>query len=170
MSVSNKNQDKNYNVSVTLRVDSVLYTGKPKSLVKKEKFDHVIAPVSCNLNFDLFGDVAQFIIGFSVYSAAEEMVMYVTFKEYAPHLADQCAFNIACLANVVETDFEYFAQDDFRVRKPDIRIQAPGQVNLGEEFSVDVSLKNPLPVALNRGKFTIEGAGLGEPKKVVLPT
>ena len=31
-----------------------------------------------------------------------------------------------------------------------------------------VSLKNPLPVALNRAKFVIEGAGLGVPHKIAL--
>lgn len=49
--------------------------------------------------------------------------MNVTWEEYAPHLMDQAAFNIACLATVHDTNFEYFAQDDFRVRKPDIKIQ-----------------------------------------------
>ena len=32
-----------------------------------------------------------------------------------------------------------------------------------------VALKNPLPVALNRAKFVIEGAGLGVPHKIALP-
>ena len=45
VSVTNKSKSVKHSVSVTLRVDSVLYTGKPKSLVKKEKFDRTIA---CN--------------------------------------------------------------------------------------------------------------------------
>ena len=53
----------------------------------------------------------------------DELIMPVSYSEYAPELADQCAFNIACLANVKETDFEYFAQDDFRCRKPDIVVK-----------------------------------------------
>ena len=32
------------------------------------------------------------------------------------------------MAQVRETEFEYFVQDDFRVRKPDIRVDAPSQV------------------------------------------
>jgi hypothetical protein len=39
---------------------------------------------------------------------------------------DQCAFNIACMATVHDTNYEYFAQDDFRVRKPDIKIKVGG--------------------------------------------
>lgn len=49
--------------------------------------------------------------------------MPVTYDDYAPELTDQGAFNIACLANVKDTDFEFFSQDDFRVRKPDISIK-----------------------------------------------
>ncbi len=40
---------------------------------------------------------------------------------------------------------------------------------LGEQFDVTVSLKNPLPVPLNRAKFVVEGPGLGAPHKVALP-
>lgn len=49
--------------------------------------------------------------------------MDVTYSEYVTKLVDQCAFNIACMATVKDTNFEYFAQDDFRVRKPDIKIK-----------------------------------------------
>lgn len=49
--------------------------------------------------------------------------MDVSYEEYYKRLVDQCAFNIACMATVHDTNFEYFAQDDFRVRKPDIKIK-----------------------------------------------
>ena len=53
----------------------------------------------------------------------EEVTLNVSWDEYSPRLLDQCAFNISCLATVHETNFEYYAQDDFRVRKPDIKIK-----------------------------------------------
>lgn len=53
----------------------------------------------------------------------EEITLEVTYDDYATKLCDQCAFNIACLAKVRQTEFEYFAQDDFRVRKPDIKFE-----------------------------------------------
>lgn len=46
--------------------------------------------------------------------------------------------------------------------------QAPAEVQLGEQFEVTVSLKNPLPSALSGAKFVIEGAGLGDPHKVAV--
>lgn len=48
--------------------------------------------------------------------------MTVNFEEYYSKLADQCSLNVVCLGKIKETDFEYFAQDDFRMRKPDIKI------------------------------------------------
>jgi len=145
--VSNRNPTKEYTVSVTLRVESTDYTGKVKGLVKRQKFDEVIRP------------------GF-----LEKLEMMVTYDEYAPELSDQANFNIGCLASVVDTDYEFFTQDDFRVRKPDIRISAPTDVTLGEEFPVDVSFINPLPVQLNKPKFVIEGPGFGQPIKIALAT
>lgn len=53
----------------------------------------------------------------------EELKIDVSWEEYSKRLIDQCAFNIACMATVEDTNYEYFAQDDFRVRKPDIKIK-----------------------------------------------
>lgn len=100
LTAANRNRTKDYSIQVTLRVDSVLYTGKLKSQVKKEVFDRVLKA-----------------------GTAQNITMPVSYAEYAPELSDQCAFNIACLANVKETNFEFFSQDDFRVRKPDIAIK-----------------------------------------------
>jgi transglutaminase 1 len=49
--------------------------------------------------------------------------MDVSYNDYATQLVDQASFNIACMAAVKDTQFEYFAQDDFRVRKPDIKFK-----------------------------------------------
>lgn len=51
------------------------------------------------------------------------MKINISYDEYAKKIVDQCAFNIACLATVHDTNYEYFAQDDFRVRKPDIKFK-----------------------------------------------
>nr|CAG4646359.1 EOG090X088H [Macrothrix elegans] len=99
---------------------------------------------------------------------AQNITLPVSYEEYAPELSDQAAFNISCLANVKETEFEFFSQDDFRVRKPDISVRAPAEVALGEQFDVTVVLKNPLPVPITTAKFVVEGAGLGIPHKVAL--
>lgn len=76
----------------------------------------------------------------------------------------QAAFNISCLASVRDTDYEYFAQDDFRVRKPDVKIAlASTPVVARQPNECTVRLHNPLPVALRKCQFHIEGTGLAGP-------
>jgi hypothetical protein len=53
----------------------------------------------------------------------EEVKLDVSYDEYCKRLVDQCAFSISCMATVHDTNYEYYAQDDFRVRKPDIEIK-----------------------------------------------
>lgn len=86
--------------------------------------------------------------------------MEVTFAEYYDKLASQCAFNLACLSKVKQTEFEYFAQDDFRCRKPDIKIEHDGELKVKQETKCKASFKNPLPIALTKGCFLIQGGGL----------
>jgi len=97
--IKNRNSIMEYRISAILRVETVLYTGRVGDPVKRLHIDRLVRP-----------------------GMLEEIRMDVSWEEYGPRLLDQCAFNIACLATVKDTNFEYFAQDDFRVRKPDIKI------------------------------------------------
>lgn len=97
--MKNRSKENKYRVSVVLRVDVVLYTGKVGGSVKTFESDHLVKPGSY-----------------------EEVRLDVSWNEYAPRMLDQSAFNVACLANVKDTNFEYFAQDDFRVTKPIIDV------------------------------------------------
>ncbi|XP_071448143.1 annulin-like isoform X2 [Hetaerina americana] len=141
--MKNSSRTKDHKVTVLLRVDTVLYTGKIKEGVKKEKTERLVKA-----------------------GAVEEVRMELSYEEYYSHLVDQCAFNIACMATVAETNFEYFAQDDFRVRKPDIKIKTEGELVQGKEFTATASLKNPLPAPLRKGQFIIEGQGLTHQLKI----
>lgn len=58
------------------------------------------------------------------------------------------------------TEFEYFAQDDFRVRKPDIKFSFQGNIVARLPVDVIVRLTNPLPIPLRKGSFYIEGPGI----------
>ncbi|XP_054282567.1 annulin-like [Macrosteles quadrilineatus] len=143
--IANKSKDKDYTISVILRVDAVMYTGKIEDSVRKDKFDILVKKKS-----------------------EEEVKIDVTYNEYRDKLVDQGAFNIACLATVHDTNYEYFAQDDFRVRKPDIKFKIEGSPTEGKEFSVTASFHNPLPHALTRGRFVVEGPSLEAPIKIKL--
>lgn len=97
--IKNRSSHSEYQVSVILRVETVLYTGRVGDPVKRLSIDRLVRP-----------------------GVVEEARLEVSWEEYGPRLLNQCAFNIACLATVKDTNFEYFAQDDFRVRKPDVKI------------------------------------------------
>ncbi|XP_043792273.1 annulin isoform X2 [Apis laboriosa] len=145
LSIKNRSDRKEYEVSVILRVETVLYTGRVGDPVKRWSVERVVRP-----------------------GAVEEARMEVSWQEYGPRLLDQCAFNVACLATVKDTNFEYFAQDDFRVRKPDIAITLENEAVAGNELKATAKFQNPLPIPLSKGRFLIEGPGLDEQLKVKL--
>lgn len=137
LQIKNRSATTSYVVSGNLNVDSVLYTGKKRDVVKAITFDEELGP-----------------------NTIQTIRMEVTFHEYFKKLLDQAAFNISCMAKVHGTEFDYFAQDDFRVRKPDIEIVLQDKPISQHEVDVVVRLRNPLPIALKRGVFRIEGPGL----------
>lgn len=59
----------------------------------------------------------------AVGSNVEYVQTALTYFDYGKDVKSQNVFNISCLASVVDTDYEYFGQDDFRVRKPDIEFE-----------------------------------------------
>ncbi|XP_059471130.1 annulin isoform X2 [Neocloeon triangulifer] len=144
--MKNRSRNTDHTVTVTLRVDTVNYTGRIKEGVKKETTDRLVKA-----------------------GAVEEIRMDVSYDEYSVHLVDQASFNIACMAAVKDTQYEYFAQDDFRVRKPDIKFKLGGDVVEGKECTATVSLTNPLPVPLKNGTFSVEGPGIVKTLKLRLP-
>jgi len=60
---------------------------------------------------------------YSTGSNIEFVQTALTYFDYGNDVKSQNVFNISCLASVVDTDYEYFGQDDFRVRKPDIEFE-----------------------------------------------
>lgn len=61
------------------------------------------------------------------------------------------------MAKVKDTEYEFFAQDDFRARKPDIKFAFDGEIVAGKPVNVTVQLLNSLPIALRKCQFQIEG-------------
>lgn len=137
LQIKNRSVDESYFVSGTLHLDSIHYTGKNREEVKSTKFQQNLPPNSVQL-----------------------IEMEVTYYDYQKKLSDQGAFNISCMAKVHETDYDFFAQDDFRVRKPDIKISLQNKPEVDRETDVIVRLTNPLPIPLKNGTFQVEGGGI----------
>ncbi|XP_068902625.1 annulin isoform X2 [Tenebrio molitor] len=141
--MKNRNKVVDYKISIILRVEVVTYRGKVGENVKKEDYNITVKADS-----------------------TYEVKMKVTYEEYAKRVVDQCAFIISCLATVEDTKFEYYAQDDFRVRKPDIKIVLQDKPVENKEVTADIFVENPLPVPYKKGEFTIEGPGIEKNIKI----
>lgn len=137
LQIKNRSTRDHYRVSGSLFVETVLYTGRNRDHVKSVDFDQNIPPESI-----------------------EVIEMEVTFYDYFKKLLDQAAFSISCIAKVHDTDFDYYAQDDFRVRKPDVKIKLQGIPEVDQEIDVILRLANPLPNPLKNCMFHIQGTGL----------
>ncbi|KAL7036304.1 hypothetical protein ACKWTF_008773 [Chironomus riparius] len=144
--IKNRSSEKNYTVNGNLIVESIMYTGKNRKEIKSMKFSEVVEP-----------------------SNDKTVSLEVTFTDYFRKLLDQSAFNIACMASVENTDYEYFAQDDFRVRKPDIKFIFTGKPMHDVAHDIHIRLENPLPIPITKGIFQIEGSGLKEPLILKVP-
>uniref|UniRef100_A0A1S4H0X3 protein-glutamine gamma-glutamyltransferase n=1 Tax=Anopheles gambiae TaxID=7165 RepID=A0A1S4H0X3_ANOGA len=140
LTVKNRSSENRHVVEGSLHVDTVLYTGKDRESVKVDKFSVTLEP-----------------------GTEESIRMIVEFHEYYRKLRDQAAFNISCMATVLDTEFEFYAQDDFRVRKPDIKITLLGKPVSQAPVDVQFTLENPLPIPLHKGLFHLEGSGIGKP-------
>ncbi|CAG9826107.1 unnamed protein product [Diabrotica balteata] len=143
LDMKNRSTTKEYKVSANISVEVVTYTGKVGENVKQKKYNVVVKP-----------------------KESQELKLYVTYDDYGRRVIDQCAFNVVCLANIEDTNFEYIAQDDFRIRKPDIKIKLKTTPIEETETYAEISVENPLPMALKKGVFTIEGPGIEGKLKV----
>lgn len=143
--MKNRSTINEHQVKGTLRVDTVTYAGVTGDGVKRYEFDMKLKP-----------------------EQKEKVQMLVTFDDYFKKLIDQASFNIACLVTIVDRKFDYFAQDDFRVRNPDIKITIDGKPVSRQEFTVHIKVENPLPIPLKNGKFYIQGPGLDEQLRIAL--
>ncbi|KAL3280569.1 hypothetical protein HHI36_003803 [Cryptolaemus montrouzieri] len=141
--MTNKSKSNDYTVNVLLRVDVVNYTGNIGETVQKRNFDVVVKADSLH-----------------------EVSLEVNYFEYAKKLMDQSTFKILCFATVKDTNFDYYAEDDFRVRKPDIKFEIPEAITEGKESIIGVSIENSLPVPMRRGEFTISAPGFDKPLKI----
>ncbi|XP_060601328.1 annulin-like [Ruditapes philippinarum] len=90
----------------------------------------------------------------------------VPVNDYLSKLTDGCMFGVSCMLMVHETKQTFVYNDDMRLRKPHLTIEAPSNARVGEKFKVKVSVKNPLPVTLTNCKLVIEGPGNQKPKTV----
>lgn len=84
----------------------------------------------------------------------------VNTDEYWDKMYDLFNMEIMVFAYVEETENYYLKRDDYRLRRPDISIKAPGNVKVRVPFEVELSFKNSLPKPLTNCSLLVEGNGL----------
>ncbi|CAH0603030.1 unnamed protein product [Chrysodeixis includens] len=145
LQMKNRSYTKSHTVNVILRVDTINQRGVSVREVKSFKYQSIIKP-----------------------NSKESIKMTVTFKDYYKKLFDHASFKVACLADIVDKNFHFYAHDDFKVRNPDIEINIAESPTSHQEYVVSAKLVNPLPIPLTKGSFHIEGPGHQKPLKVRL--
>ncbi|XP_060561323.1 hemocyte protein-glutamine gamma-glutamyltransferase-like isoform X2 [Ruditapes philippinarum] len=85
--------------------------------------------------------------------------------EYLDKLTDHCICKISCMCLVEETKQTFANLDELRLRKPHLTIKAPETGKVGNEFEVEVSFVNPLPVTLTNCELRVDGPGVQKPTK-----
>lgn len=135
--------DTNYAIAALIRVDVVDYRGGVGATVAKRNFDVDVAAGS-----------------------EEEIGLEVTYEQYAKKLIDQGAFKIKCYASVKGSDYEFYGEEDYRARLPDVNILVDEPVVLYKNVEVELSVENSLPVPLRRGEFFVDAPGFRKPLKI----
>lgn len=135
--MKNRSRTKEYKVDVILRVDAVTYTGKVGDCIKEDRYNVNVKPESVH-----------------------EVKINITYNDYKKKILDQASFNVSCLVTVQDTKFEYYEQDEFRLRKPDVKIVLLGPAKQNQEVAADVYVENPLPVPLKKCEFIVDAPGL----------
>ncbi|KAL5280423.1 F13A1 family protein [Megaselia abdita] len=139
LKVTNKSGLKVHRASGNICADTVLYNRNRRVQVKAIPFEVAVRPGS-----------------------TEYVSMEVDFQDYYKKLLPQAAFKISCSAQVQNTDYDYYAQNDFRVRKPDIKFEISDTVSVEKSVDVVVILENPLPIPIKKGTFIVSGTSLKE--------
>ncbi|XP_055638668.1 annulin-like [Toxorhynchites rutilus septentrionalis] len=143
LKMNNHSDENTHPIEGIVHVDTILYTGKFRKPLKAMPFNTVLDPNS---------------------SGVQEL--HVEFDEYFSNVLDQAYFKIICSASVEGTNYEYFAQEDYRLRKPDIKIALDNEPICKRPLYVTATLSNPMPIPLTNGVFRFECSGAWQPIEV----
>ncbi|KAK9511096.1 hypothetical protein O3M35_005726 [Rhynocoris fuscipes] len=126
-----------YNVTAILRSSCRDYTGHEIKMICKEEKK------------------------FSLSAESEQTVMTeVTYNDYAIACKADLVVHISALCSFEGNDSEYYAEDDFKVEMPAIKIKLENIPVQNNPLYGKVSFTNPLPHKLKKCVFLIEGPGI----------
>ncbi|XP_053677743.1 annulin-like [Anopheles nili] len=142
--IRNISYDESYSISGRIHLNHILYTGKSIKTIASQPFSVVLEP------------------------NAEELVeVPVAFDDYYESGMDEALFKVTSFANIEGADYEYFSQEDYSLRKPNVQLQLGGEPMLRTSLKIVAAFYNPLPIPISNGMFRIECSGLC--KSLIIP-
>uniref|UniRef100_A0A8C7WCW6 Protein-glutamine gamma-glutamyltransferase K n=1 Tax=Oncorhynchus mykiss TaxID=8022 RepID=A0A8C7WCW6_ONCMY len=128
-----------------IQVAVMYYTGVLKGTVKKDKMPVALKP-----------------------NEVKAMQWVLPYHSYQDQLVDQAALMLTLSGRVSETQQVLATQTSFRLRTPDLSIEAVGEAVVGKKMTAKITFTNPLPRTLRGVVLRVEGLGLQEVKEVVV--
>ncbi|XP_049279488.1 annulin-like [Anopheles funestus] len=86
----------------------------------------------------------------------------IAFEDYYEPGMDEAIFKVTSFATIEGVDYEYFSQEDYSLRKPNVQLELTGTPVIQSIVKVTAFFDNPLPIPINGGAFQIECSGLSK--------
>uniref|UniRef100_A0A182MQG2 protein-glutamine gamma-glutamyltransferase n=1 Tax=Anopheles culicifacies TaxID=139723 RepID=A0A182MQG2_9DIPT len=135
----NMSYDDTHTIQGKILLKHILYTGKHVKTIATHSFTKRIEP------------------------RGEEVIeLPIAFEDYYQPGMDEAIFTVTSFATIEGVDYEYFSQEDYSLRKPDVQLQISGTPVIHSTVKVTASFFNPLPIPINGGAFQIECSGLAK--------
>ncbi|CAG7824579.1 unnamed protein product [Allacma fusca] len=136
--IKNDNESEEREGQVKIKIDAVNNASKILDNVAMQTFEFKVGPKS-----------------------EERRPITVDYVKYKKVLGPDGLVNILCDARVNNPKIEYTETVHFAFSKPNVTFKIPQQtIRVDEDFDITVSIKNPLPVPLNKGYFAIDAPGI----------
>uniref|UniRef100_A0A182NEW5 protein-glutamine gamma-glutamyltransferase n=1 Tax=Anopheles dirus TaxID=7168 RepID=A0A182NEW5_9DIPT len=97
---------------------------------------------------------------FNIPNGEEAIEVPVAFDDYYEPGMDEAIFKVTSFAVIEGADYEYFSQEDYSLRKPDVELLLSGEPVLRASVKITAAFYNPLPIPITDGSFQIECSGL----------
>ncbi|KAK6185333.1 hypothetical protein SNE40_007590 [Patella caerulea] len=128
--------DKSLTIKVGMKIESMTYYGDAVDKIIHKKFDKmkIQAGQETKIKLDVPADL------------------------YLPKLVEHFAMKVTATCFVIEEHRSVILEDDFRLRRPDLTIEAPETCKPGETIKIKVYFDNPMNKTLTKCKLMIEGS------------
>uniref|UniRef100_A0A182QTX5 Transglutaminase-like domain-containing protein n=1 Tax=Anopheles farauti TaxID=69004 RepID=A0A182QTX5_9DIPT len=135
--IRNVSEAETHTVSGRIHLNHILYTGKNIKTITSHPFSMAVEP-----------------------NGEETIEVPIAFDDYYEPGMDEAIFKVTSFAVIEGADYEYFSQEDYSLRKPDVELQLTGEPVLRASVKITAAFYNPLPIPITDGSFQIECSGL----------